>query len=54
MHVEYFVQEVEMKYLLLGLIVTLLMTTFMLASKTSAVYGELKEWVVKGRSRRLS
>jgi hypothetical protein len=38
-----------MKYLLLGLIVTLVLTTFMFAFMTRAVFIELREWAGKGR-----
>lgn len=41
-----------MKYLLLGLVVTLLLTTFMFALMTKAVYVELREWAGRGKSGR--
>lgn len=41
-----------MKYLWLGLIVTLVLTTFMFASMTSAVFMELRDWARKGRYER--
>ena len=41
-----------MKYLLLGLVVTLLLTTFMFVLMTKAVYVELREWAGKGKSGR--
>ncbi len=41
-----------MKYLLLGLIVTLVLTTFMFAFMTSAVFMELRDWARKDRSER--
>jgi len=40
-----------MKYLLMGLVVTLL-STFMFIMMTKAVYGELLERVAKGKSGR--
>ena len=43
-------QEVEMKYLLLGLIVTLVLSTFMFAFMTSAVFVELRNWASRGKS----
>ena len=41
-----------MKYLLLGLIITLALTTFMFAFMTSAVVAELREWAARGRTER--
>jgi hypothetical protein len=41
-----------MKYLLLGLVVTLMLTTFMFVLMTSAVYAELREWAGRGKSGR--
>ena len=43
-------QEVEVKYLLLGVVVTFVLTTFMFALMTSAAYAELREWVGRGKS----
>jgi hypothetical protein len=43
-------QEVEMKYLLMGLVATLVLTTFIFAAMTKAVYVELREWSSKGKS----
>jgi hypothetical protein len=45
-------QEVKMKYLLLGLVVTLLLTTFMFTLMTKAVYAELRERAGRGKSGR--
>ncbi len=41
-----------MKYLLLGLIATLVLTTFMFTFLASAVIVELRDWAVRGRSGR--
>jgi hypothetical protein len=41
-----------MKYLLLGLVATLMLTTFMFVLVTNAVYGELREWAGRGKSGR--
>ena len=41
-----------MEYLLSGLIITLVLTTFMVAFMTSAVVAELREWVARGRTGR--
>jgi hypothetical protein len=41
-----------MKYLLLGLVVTLLLTTFMFALTTKAMYVGLREWAGRGKSGR--
>ncbi len=49
MQVAFTVQEVKMKYLILGLVVTLVLTTFVFASISKAVFVELKEWLGKGR-----
>lgn len=39
-----------MKYLMLGLVATLLLTTFIFVAMTKAVYVELRQWSVKGKS----
>jgi hypothetical protein len=52
MQVAFSLQEVEMKYLLLGLIVTLVLSTFMFALVTNALYVELRNWAFKGKSGR--
>jgi hypothetical protein len=41
-----------MKYLLLGLVVTLMLTTFMFVFMANAVYVELRERVGRGKSSR--
>jgi hypothetical protein len=46
-------RELKMKYLLPGSIITLVLTTFMFALMTSAVFRELRELAVKGKSGRL-
>jgi hypothetical protein len=51
MQVAFTLQEVEMKYLLLGLVVTLL-STFMFVLMTKAVCSELLERAGKGKSGR--
>jgi len=47
--VAFAIREVEMKYLLLGLMVTLVLTTFMFAFMTNALYVELNAWLGKGK-----
>ena len=42
--------EVEMKYLMLGLVVTLVLTTFMFAFMANALYVELMEWSGRGKT----
>lgn len=41
-----------MKHLFLGLTVTLVLTAFMFAFMTSAVFAELRQWAVRGLSAR--
>jgi hypothetical protein len=50
--IAFWLQEVEMKYLLLGLIVTLVLTTFMFVFMAKALYVELRERAGRGISGR--